>query len=422
MHLQLTVVWEDGHRGPAEVVVDAPPGATAADLVTGLRGALGTVPPGPPGSAWSLHANGAPVAGDDAIGQGQLVDGSVLTVGPVRDRPRPGGSRATSPLTLAVVAGPDAGRELPLRPGAVRLGRGTSADLTVADPDLSRSHVLVSVTAEGVHVRDDGSTNGTRVADEPVPDCGRHVHTSDTIAVGSSRLQVRSPHRRPAAVTPARDGLRFVNRSPRIVPPVEARTFTLPPEPERPHRGRLPWVAMLAPLPVGVVLAVVFSPAMLAFALMTPLLMGATTLSDRFQGRRTYAVELAEHAEAVRRVRASADAALEVERRARHLGLPDPAEVLATACLPSTRLWERRREDADMLELRLGTWTARSQVRIAAPGRTRPPRCWTQRMRPARCPSARSGSSVCPALPRRPRRWVATWSASSRPCTRTATS
>lgn len=364
----MTVVWEGGQHRPVEVVVDAPQGATTADLVTGLRGALGhAMPPSPPGLGWSLHANGAPVRDGAAVGQGQLVDGAVLTVGPRRER-AVAADDTTSPLTLAVVSGPDSGGEFPLRPGTVRLGRGRSADLIVDDPGLSRSHVLVTVTAEGVDVRDDGSTNGTRVAGEPVAESGRRVHTCDTVTVGSSRLQLRSPHRRPAAVTPARDGVRLVNRSPRMFRPVEPRTFVLPPEPQRPPRGRLPWAAMLAPLPVGVVLAVLFSPAMLAFALMTPLLMGATTVSDRFQGRRTYAAQLGEHAEAVRRVRAAADAALEAERRARLQALPDPVDVLAAACLPSTRLWERRRADADMLELRLGTWTARSQVRLATPG------------------------------------------------------
>ncbi len=365
----MTVVWEGVDRHPLEVVVDAPLGTTAADLVVGLRELVGAaVPPGPVGSTWSLHANGAPVDGAAPVGEDPLVDGAVLTVSSVRERAALGARRNTSPLTLAVISGPDAGREFPLLPGTVRLGRGASADLTVADPDLSRSHVLVTVTTDGVHVRDDGSTNGTRIADRPVPDGGQPLRTSDTVAVGSSRLQVRAPRRRPAAVTQPREGVRLVNRSPRMPRPVQPRTFALPPEPQRPHRGRLPWVAMLAPLPVGAVLAVLFSPAMLAFALMSPLLMGATVLSDRVQGRRTYAVQLAEHAAAVRRVRASALVAVAEEWQARQLGFPDPAEVLAVASRPSTRLWERRREDPDVLDLRLGTWTARSQVRVVAPG------------------------------------------------------
>ncbi|TQJ51633.1 FtsK/SpoIIIE domain-containing protein [Phycicoccus sp. SLBN-51] len=369
MHLQMTVVWERGGLPPAEVVVDAPHASTVADLVGALRGLLGpAVPAGPLGTDWSLMAHGSPLRPSTRVGEGDLVDGAVLTVAPVRERPAPKDrsrtDRRAGGLTLAVVSGPDAGRELPLRPGTLRLGRGTSADLTLGDPDLSRSHIAITVTDDGVRVSDAGSTNGTRVADRPVADTGTPLQAGDTVRVGSSRLQVRSSGRRPAAATPARDGLRLVNRSPRIAQPVQPRTFTLPPQPQRPQRGRLPWVAMLAPVPVGVVLALVFSPVLAVFTLMTPLLMGATALSDKVNGKRSYAAQLAEHDAAVRRVRACAATALADERRVRQLGCPDPAEVLAIAAGPSTRLWERRRTDPDVLDLRLGTWTARSQVRV----------------------------------------------------------
>ena len=197
---------------------------------------------------------------------------------------------------------------------------------------------------------------------------GLAIDTSATLAVGSSRLQVRAPSRRPAALSPVRAGVRLVNRSPRVVRSVQPRTFTLPSAPDCGPRPRLPWVAMVAPIPLGVVLAVFFSPVMLAFTLMTPLMMGATALSDRIQGRRSYAAQLAEHARAVARVRAAATAAVAEERRLRRRLFPDPAEILAVAAAPWSRLWERRRGDVDMLELRLGTWTARSQVAMADPG------------------------------------------------------
>ncbi|SES07222.1 DNA segregation ATPase FtsK/SpoIIIE, S-DNA-T family [Pedococcus cremeus] len=370
MHLQMTVVWERGGRPPAEVVVDAPPSSTVADLVGALRGLLGPdVPAGSLGTDWSLVAHGSPLTPSMRVGEGELVDGAVLTIAPVRERPAPTDpsrtDRRPGGLTLAVVSGPDAGRELPLRPGTLRLGRGTSADLPLADPDLSRSHAAITVTDDGVRVRDAGSTNGTRVADRPVADNGTPLQAGDTVRVGSSRLQVRSSGRRPAAAQPARDGVRLVNRSPRIAQPVQPRTFTLPPQPQRPQRGRLPWVAMLAPIPVGVVLALVFSPVLAVFTLMTPLLMGATALSDRVNGKRSYAAQLAEHDAAVCRVRACAATALAEERRVRQVSCPDPAEVLAIAARLSTRLWERRRTDPDVLDLRLGTWSARSQVRVA---------------------------------------------------------
>ena len=50
---------------------------------------------------------------------------------------------------------------------------------------------------------------------------------------------------------------------------------------------------MLLPIPIAAVMALFFGPMMLAFAVMSPLLMAGTTLSDRLGNKRTYAAELA---------------------------------------------------------------------------------------------------------------------------------
>ena len=130
------------------------------------------------------------------------------------------------------------------------------------------------------------------------------------------------------------------------------------------------------PIPVGVVLALVFSPMMLVFTLMSPLLVAGNALSDRFSGRRLYAARLREHAAAVRNVETAAAAAVVDEQRRRRWALPDPAEVLAVATTPTARLWERRPTDPDALVVRVGTWTARSRTSVLDPaeaGRTRHP-------------------------------------------------
>ena len=123
---------------------------------------------------------------------------------------------------------------------------------------------------------------------------------------------------------------------------------------------------MLVPVPVGVVLAVVFSPVMLVFTLMSPSSWPATrcpTDSPADAG-----MPLPKHAAAVERVEAAAAAAVRDEQRRRRWALPDSAEVLAIASVPSTRLWERRPADPDVLEVRVGTWTAPALLRIVDPG------------------------------------------------------
>ena len=136
-------------------------------------------------------------------------------------------------------------------------------------------------------LRDLGSTNGSAVDGALVPESGLLVDTTSLIRLGSSLLRLR-----PATGDPPRWARRPTGAAgqpqPRIRRDVEPVTLTLP-APPVPARSRLPWVAILVPIPVGVVLALVFSPMMLVFTLMSPLLVAGNALSDRFSGKRLYA-------------------------------------------------------------------------------------------------------------------------------------
>ncbi len=85
---------------------------------------------------------------------------------------------------LAVVYGPGVGWVLPLVSGAAVVGRGTAADLVLADPQLSRAHLQVRDRGGLVRIRDLGSVNGTRV----IPARGAPV-------TGSSARLARRPRR-----------------------------------------------------------------------------------------------------------------------------------------------------------------------------------------------------------------------------------
>ncbi|HEY7720654.1 MAG TPA: FtsK/SpoIIIE domain-containing protein [Pedococcus sp.] len=362
MRLQMTIVRADRPGEPLEVEVDADPADTAADLSAALATVLGEPSPR------ELHCRGRALDRQAPLGVGALVDGAAITVGAVPAPSGPGRDDPRAPLALVVVGGPDAGRQVDLRRGTTRIGRSGEADLVIADPELSRVHAVVDAGPDGVTLHDAGSTNGSVVDGEPVGRDGRRIDTTSLVTLGSTRLRLRSTSARPAALTRAREGVRLVNRGPRIRRDVEPSTLTLPSPPQAPTRASLPWVAMLVPVPVGVVLALVFSPLMLVFTLMSPLLVAGNALSDRLSGRRRYAAQLAEHAAAVGRVEADAAAAVSDEQRRRRWALPDGAEILAIASAPSARLWERRPADPDVLRVRVGTWSAPAQLRIVDPG------------------------------------------------------
>ena len=83
---------------------------------------------------------------------------------------------------LLVLSGPQLGEILALEPGReLVVGRDPACDFPVRDTGVSRRHASVTVTAEGLRVRDLGSTNGVFVEGLRVGDC--------TVAEGQ-RLQM----------------------------------------------------------------------------------------------------------------------------------------------------------------------------------------------------------------------------------------
>jgi len=64
-------------------------------------------------------------------------------------------------LLLRVVDGPDVGRSVPLADASVIVGAGTTADLALTDPGVSRRHLELALVDSGVRVVDLKSKNGT---------------------------------------------------------------------------------------------------------------------------------------------------------------------------------------------------------------------------------------------------------------------
>ncbi|HEY3534679.1 MAG TPA: FtsK/SpoIIIE domain-containing protein [Pedococcus sp.] len=371
MRLRLTVAVPapTGDRPPAanapvlhEVEVEATPGATVHELVDALAEHLGV-----PGTG--LRSRQTAVRPDALVGLAPLVDGAALTL---LDR-QPGAepelatTRDGTPLALAVTHGPDAGRRVTLPPGRLTLGRSGSAGLQLEDARLSRLHAAVETGPDGIRVADLGSTNGIRMGEQMVGAKPVLLPSGAVVALGDTRIEVRATGAVPAASTARPDGTRAVNRRPRAITAAAPPAIALPAPPEPPHRARIPWVAMAVPIPVAGALAMFLGPTMLAFALMSPLLLAGAAIGDRLGSRREYAARLAEYARSHGAALARVEAACAAERRSRLHAQPDPAELLSIATGPTARLWERRRTDDDALVVSLGTCTAPAAVRVIRP-------------------------------------------------------
>ncbi|WP_149830209.1 FHA domain-containing protein [Streptomyces tailanensis] len=205
MQIRLTVVDPLGPasepRGRAtacDVLVTAPAGTALAAVASGLASAVGE------GGADRLE-RGREVGGGQVVlyagaerldaqrctlGEPPLIDGAVLCLGAPAE---PGPEVDEAAAQLHVVAGPDAGGVHLLHGGKIHIGRSADADVPLDDPDVSRLHCAVTLSADGrVSVVDLGSTNGTtldgtRVGDRPV-----RLAPGALLRIGESALRLAS--------------------------------------------------------------------------------------------------------------------------------------------------------------------------------------------------------------------------------------
>ena len=380
MRLQLTITHRDASApgtdglSVVDVEVDAPTGSTAGALVAALADHLGLDVTRD--KALTLAAGGVVVQPDALVGLPPLLDGAALAVHPRPSLPDNGirpHVPARSPVVLAVLHGPDCGRVVDLGPGRHTIGRSQDADIRIDDPRLSRRHTEICVEADGVTLRDLGSTNGTRVDEEPLGDEPVPVTTASVIHLGDTMVALRRAGSIPAATTATGEGTLAVNRRPRVLERHPPPTITLPKAPQQPRRTRIPWPAVLLPVPVAAVLAVVVGPTMLAFALMGPVLMAGTALGDRWGARRSYAADLLEHDAELRAATGCIEAACRDEIRELARSFPGPATVLGIASGPTERLWERRRGDDDAFVVTIGRCRQDASLRLVRQSASRAP-------------------------------------------------
>jgi hypothetical protein len=99
-------------------------------------------------------------------------------------------------VTGEIVADPDGrvgtlvtpdGRRIPVAERPILIGRLSSCDIPLGDPQVSRRHAEVRRDAEGFAVFDLGSTNGTVVNGAPVRE--RRLSDGDELRIGSATIR-----------------------------------------------------------------------------------------------------------------------------------------------------------------------------------------------------------------------------------------
>ena len=101
---------------------------------------------------------------------------------------RPDGSavQLLRKASLKVVKGPDKGKTLAIDRERVVVGADKSCQLVLTDPAISSQHFELTCTAEGFHLRDCDSTNGTYVEGLRLGACTLEGSGATTIRVDYS--------------------------------------------------------------------------------------------------------------------------------------------------------------------------------------------------------------------------------------------
>ncbi|MFJ4646912.1 FHA domain-containing protein [Streptomyces bobili] len=261
MQIRLTVVDPQGPPGDTrgraascDVLVTAPAGtalaAVASALAAAVSGEGGTAPSG--GAQPVLYAGAQRLDTQRCtLGEPPLIDGAVLCLGAPAD-PEPHPEVDDAPARLHVVAGPDAGGVHLLHGGQIRVGRSADADVPLDDPDVSRLHCAVTLSADGrVTVADLGSTNGTTLDGTRVQSRPLRFTPGALLRVGESALRLAPPGGLGARVATTPDGEGHVRvpsagpesgtATPADVPPARASGDDTPSAPTGHAYGTVDW-------------------------------------------------------------------------------------------------------------------------------------------------------------------------------------
>jgi len=356
--------WTGPFDAAADVEADDRVGTLAAALWSAASGVGVAHPTLPSPIGLRLIRTGEVLAPDVPIGRSGLATGDVVEL---VSGATPGSARLAPLGAVALVdlrSGPDAGRSIGLGPGRHVLGRLEGSQLRIDDPALSRQHAALDVHPDGTVVLEPNpaAVNGTFVGGFEVRG-PTQVRPGQEVFVGATVLALADPGR---PDTRPRDRLGQIPFNPtpyrRAVPkPVALERVQSPPSPPTPSPGAL--VAALAPVVGGVLLALITRrPEYLLLTILGPIGGLYQRRSSKKIGRRTYAQQRDRFVARVERRRVELAGAVAAERVVRLEAAPDVASLAREAQLLQLRLWERRADSADALELRLGLGRLRSKV------------------------------------------------------------
>ena len=351
MKLKVTLRGESG-RDAQDIQITADATATIGDVASALAGATR--------SPLAAAAEGVTMRVTETSGRGSeplnprvsLLDsgirsGSFIELVPPEQRRS---TRGRTVALLRVIAGPDAGIEVPLPAGASVVGRSVECDVQLSDPLVSKKHAIINV-GDRVEILDNKSANGVLVGGTRV---GRvQLGPGDAAVLGNTTIAL-TLHGTGDAVESLSTDIPFV-RPPRVVPRVPHRTISVPEVPSPREPAPFPWLAMVAPLVMGAVMFATTRSAMsLVFVALSPVLMLGNYIDTRLRAKRKHIAEVAVFEAGLVGLRSALSEDQAEERAAMLATHPSLEACIGAVPALDGLLWSRRAEHPQFLQLRLG--------------------------------------------------------------------
>jgi S-DNA-T family DNA segregation ATPase FtsK/SpoIIIE len=363
MHVKATLRRVDGTAD--DVVITADAGATIGEIAATIARVDPHGGHGDPDAPRTLEARlpgqEQPVRlpQDAALGEAWIGSGAEIAV---VDLSLPGFDYPRSQDVRAVVR-VDGGDVHQLTEGSWTLGRAPECDVVLADPLVSKKHLRLDV-GETVDVVDLGSANGTLVDGAPVKrlrvDSALRVVVGDTAVV----VERRRDTARISGVAPKAGPVPFT-RSPRVEERYTGETFEAPDAPEETEPREFPFLALVAPVLLGLTMFfVLHRPTALLFVLMTPLMLLGNHLTQGRQNRKRLERQVQRFDERLESLRTALAHEREQERSVRLREAPATQHVFVEAMRHGPLLWTRRPEHWSFLNVRLGLGTMPSRNSI----------------------------------------------------------
>ena len=356
MKLKLTVQRQNQRHN---LLVTADGTATVGDIAAALAAAH----PTEPGAAVDPTTVTLRVMDLAAAGQGRVLEASAslidsgvhsgMQVEVVRAPTSSAMPNRQAAATLRIVAGPGAGREFTLPFGSSRIGRASDNDVVLGDEMVSKYHARIAV-GDSVEIIDNNSANGVLLGGRRV---GRlRIGANDLVTIGATDVTVVQTRRAGTSELTSTD-IPFT-RSPTVLPRLEPREVPLPGAPKSREKLRFPFVAMVAPLIMGLVMYL-FSNGQsavqsLLFVALSPILMVGTLLDGYIRGKQKERADIKQFVQVLARHRKDLTAQYDKDRADLLTIFPSVADSWVEAARLGPVLWWRRPENPEFLQLRLG--------------------------------------------------------------------